>query len=319
MTRIVAITNFNAGRNRSRPDVIRRLTEDAGAECLDAEDLDSIRLAVREAMSRNAELLAINGGDGTVHGALTELMRLGTDLPDLAVVPGGTTNMTANDLNGNAPLESSLRRLAVQARLPAAERVRVARPLLKVEWPGATAQYGFFLGAGVVLDGMKHFREKVGSRGFRGELAAGVSVLRGLAGMARGEGAWIASHRTSLVSRQTSERFEDQVLVVATSLERLLLGMRPWWGSAEGPIHLTSIRRRPKAIVRRLRSLLTGRPHPRMSAAEGYFSENVTGFDMFADGRFALDGEIFTPSSGDAVSVDATPPVSFLDLREPRP
>ncbi len=317
MTRLVVITNFNAGRNRSRPEVIRRLTRDTGGECLLAEDLDSIRRATREAVEKGAEILAVNGGDGTVHGALTELMRLDTDPPDLAVVPGGTTNMTANDLNDNGPLEASLRRLAEQSRLPAHERVHVDRPLLEVTRQGSAAQYGFFLGAGVILDGMEHFRRKVGSRGLRGELAAGISVLRGLAGMASGEGAWVASHRTAFVQRRGARRHDDQVLLIATSLERLLLGMRPWWGSDDGPIHLTSIRRRPRAVLRRIRSLLFGRPHPRMTESEGYFSENTDGFDLYADGRFALDVEVFSVEPGEAVSVRATRPMRFLRLDQP--
>lgn len=314
MTRLVIITNFNAGRNKSRPALIQRLTQETGGEWVSAEDLESIRRATREAVEKGVEVLAVNGGDGTVHGALTELMRLGTELPDLAVIPGGTTNMTANDLNENGPLEDCLRRLGEQIQLPAERRLRVDRPLLKVSRQDSSAQYGFFLGAGVILDGMEHFRSKVGSRGLRGELAAGISVLRGLAGMARGEGAWVASHRTAFVHRESARRHDDQVLLIATSLERLLLGMRPWWGSEHKPVHLTSIRRRPRAVIRRMRSLLFGRPHPKMTEPEGYFSANVAGFDLFADGRFALDGEVFSVEPGESVSVEATRPVSFLKL-----
>jgi len=317
MTRVVLITNFNAGRNRSRPDVIRRLTRDVGGECLQAEDLESIRRATREAVSSGAEVLAVNGGDGTVHGALTELMRTGCDVPHVAVIPGGTTNMTANDLNSNAPLEGCLRRVAEQVRLPAESRRLVNRPLLKVSGPAFPPQYGFFLGAGVILDGMEHFRSKVGARGFRGELASGISVLRGLTGMARGEGAWVAAHRTSFRDHASELRRDNQVLLVATTLERLLLGMRPWWGDGGGPIHLTSIRRRPKGILRRARALLAGRRHPRLTEEQGYFSQDIAGFDLFADGRFALDGEVFAVDDGQSVQVKATAPMSFLDLGVP--
>jgi diacylglycerol kinase (ATP) len=316
MTRLVVITNFNAGRNRSRPDVIRRLTRDAGGHCLQAEDLESIRRATREAVQRGVDVLAVNGGDGTVHGALTEIMHLDTRLPDLAIIPGGTTNMTANDLNANAPLEGCLRQLAAQVQLSPESRARVRRPMLRVFREPQAAQYGFFLGAGIVLDGMAHFRKKVASHGLRGELAAGISLLRGLGGMARGEGAWVASHSMSFVEHDRKERHDDQVLLMATSLERLLLEMRPWWGQRPCPIHLTSVRRRPKAVMRRARGLLTGRPHPKMTSSEGYFSENVTAFDLYADGAFALDGEIFAVEPGEPVRVEATAPISFLNLQQ---
>ncbi len=314
MTRLVLIANENAGRNRSRPEVIRDLTRDIGATALEAGDLPSLRQATREAAAMGPEILAVNGGDGTVHGVLTELMRLDSPLPDLAIVPGGTTNMTANDLNANAPLESSLRRLGELSQLPPERRSRVGRPLLKVSGAGDGPQFGFFLGAGVVLDGMDHFRTKVGSHGLRGELAAGISLLRGLLGMAWGDDAWAAGRSAAFALDGEARSHERQVLLVATSLERLFLGMRPWWGESQGAIHLTSVRRRPKAVLRRAPALLSGRRHRKMSRSEGYFSSNVDAFDLYPDNGFALDGEVFRVDSGKSVRVEATASIPFLSL-----
>jgi diacylglycerol kinase (ATP) len=314
MTRLVLIANESAGRNRSRPDAIRGLTRDIGAATLEAGDLPSLRQAAREALGMRPEILAVNGGDGTVHGVLTEVMRMDLPLPDLAVIPGGTTNMTANDLNANAPLEFSLRRLGDLSQMPLERRNRVNRPLLKVSGAGDGPQYGFFLGAGVVLDGMDHFRKKVASHGLRGEFAAGLSLLRGLFGMARGDNAWIAGRSAAFSLDGEGVSHDRQFLLVATSLERLLLGMRPWWGDGQGAIHLTSVRRRPKALIRRAPALLSGRRHPRMSMPNGYFSSNVDAFDLYPDRGFALDGEIFPVSDGECVRVEATAPVSFLNL-----
>jgi len=317
MTRLVLIANENAGRNRSRPEVIRDLTRDIGATALEAGDLPSLRQATRDAVAMGPEILAVNGGDGTIHGVLTELMRMELPLPDLAMIPGGTTNMTANDLNANAPLESSLRRLGELSQLAPERRSRIGRPLLKVSGAGDGAQFGFFLGAGVVLDGMDHFRRKIGSHGLRGELAAGISLLRGLFGMARGDDAWIAGRSAAFALDGEARSHDRQVLLVATSLERLLLGMRPWWGEGDGAIHLTSVRRRPKALIRRATALLSGKRHPGLSESEGYFSTNVDAFDLYPDAGFALDGEIFRVPDGESVRVEATPPVPFLNLGVP--
>lgn len=319
MTRFVLIANESAGRVRSRPQAIRSVTRDIGATMLEAEDLPSLRQATREAMAMGADVLAVNGGDGTVHGVLTELMRMDAPLPDLAVIPGGTTNMTANDLNGNAALESALYRLGELVQLRSDLRDHVERPLLKVSGAGDGPQFGFFLGAGVVLDGMDHFRRKVGSHGLRGELAAGVSLLRGLFGMARGENTWTAGRSATFALEGESGSQDRQVLLVATSLERLLLGMKPWWGDGGGAIHLTSVRHKPRALIRRAPALLSGRSHPRMSVSEGYFSSNVDRFDLYPDRGFALDGEIFSVAEGESVRVEATPPVSFLNLGKTTP
>ncbi|UCC15086.1 MAG: hypothetical protein JSW21_03835 [Gammaproteobacteria bacterium] len=314
MTRLVVITNFQAGRNRTRPETIRGLLEAAGADILEASDLASIRAATRDAVARDPEILAVNGGDGTVHGVFTELMRATDRLPDLAVIPGGTTNMTANDLNANAPLEDSIRSLGIQTRRMAAHRRRVYRPFLRVTGVNDDPQYGFFLGAGVILDGMEHFRSKVGSLGLRGEVAAGISLLQGLAKLSRSGGESAEGHKTAFQVDGSQSPRSDQILVMATSLERMLLGLTPWWGTQTAPIHMTALRRKPRSLLRRAPALLRGRPHSKMSDGDGYYSENVTGFELRPDGAFALDGEIFAVGAEQPVRVVASDPVAFLRL-----
>jgi hypothetical protein len=53
-----------------------------------------------------------------------------------------------------------------------------------------------------------------------------------------------------------------------------------------------------------------------MSDEDGYYSENVAGFELKADGAFALDGEIFTVPAEQPIRVDATEPVPFLRLAD---
>ena len=313
MTRLVIITNFRAGRNKTRPELIRDLTRAAGGDYREVEDLPSIRQVTREIAEEGVDILGINGGDGTIHAALTELMHIGGGLPELAIIPGGTTNMTANDFNDNAPLEVTLRRLAEEAQAPPEMRRHVSRAMLRASAVGIEAQYGFFLGAGAILDGMEHFRDKVGSIGLRGELAAGISVIYGLAGLIRGDSAWTRSHDTTF-SIEGGATHAGQVLVIATTLERMLLGLRPWWGAGTGPIHLTGLRRSPQGVFRRAPAFLRGRADPALSVDNGYFSDNVASFALRPDSGFALDGEIFDCGIGEPVRVDATDPIRFLRL-----
>lgn len=312
MTRLIILTNFRSGRNKTRPEVIRELSRAAGGECREVDELGSFRRVTAQVMNDGVDILGINGGDGTVHAVLTELMGLGCELPELAIIPGGTTNMTANDLNDKAALEVTLHRLAEETAVSRNERRVVHRPMLRAEAEGISPQYGFCLSAGATLDGMEHFKEKVGSRGLRGELAAGISVLRGLAGLMRGESAW-TRRRDTTVSVAGAE-LHDQILVISTTLERMLLDFTPWWGKGTGPIHLTALRRKPEAIVRRAPAFLRGRGHPGFTLQNGYYSENVPRFELKPDSGFALDGEIFDPGPDVSVHVSATDPIRFLRL-----
>jgi hypothetical protein len=314
MTRLGIITNVQAGRNRTRLERIRELVRATGGESREVSDLESIRAATRALLDRDVDLLAVNGGDGTAQAVITELMRRESHLPDIGIVPGGTTNMSANDLNDSAPLEAALGALAEQADRPRPRRARVSRPLIRAQAPDSGAQYGLFLGAGLILEGMQHFRDHVGSKGLRGELAAGISLLRGLAGVARGRGPWHDSVRAN-VEFDAAPPWPEQILVLATTLERLLLGLRPWWGEQSAPIHLTALRRAPRSLLKLAPALMKGRRHPRMTSDNGYRSANVDAFRIRAPDGFALDGQVFDLAADQAVVVSATRPVEFLSLR----
>ncbi len=315
MTRLGIITNYHAGRNRKRPERIRALVCASGATEFDVTDLDSIRAATRQLSGQGVELLAVNGGDGTAHAVLTQLMRLDSKMPLVAVIAGGTTNLTANDLSGKLSPEQGLQRLVELLALPADQIRCVQRRLLKITVGDAKPQYGLFLGAGAVLRGMEHFRENVGARGLRGEMAAGFSLIRGLVGIFRRKSAWTRTHLADVRIAGSDAWREDRVLLIATTMKRLLLGIRPWWGEQNGAIHLTALRREPEAMLRMLPSLLRGRRHRLLTPSRGYRSDEVSGFELRSASGFALDGELFPLVASELVEVTVTNPVDFVDLR----
>lgn len=316
MSRLGIINNVSAGRTRARLDKTRELIAQCDAHVCDVSDLASIVAATHQLLDADTELLAVNGGDGTAQAVITEVQRRGDAHPQLAVLPGGTTNLTAHDLNGRLSLPAALRALAHQDRKPIAERSLTSRPLLAVRAGDAPTEFGFFLGAGAILAGMRHFRDHVGSRGLRDEVAAGLSLLRGLAGVAGGEHAW-SDHQTEVATAQDDAFRGRQNLVIATTLERLLLGLRPWWGKESHPVHLTALGHQPAGFLRVIPRILRGRAHTRATPERGYLSANVASFVLRAEEGFALDGQIFNPPAGADIRVTATRPFSFVCLGGP--
>jgi hypothetical protein len=314
MTRLGIITNPTSGRNRPMLERVRAWTTASGALAREVADLESIRTAAAVMREAQVDVLAVNGGDGTAQAVLTELWKTPGPRPQLALLPGGTTNMSAYDLNRCRDLDDALARLSEQSARPPAERRRVSRALVRVDVAGEPVQYGLFLAAGVILRGMRHFREFVGARGLRGELAGGISVLRGLAGVARGSGGWADTPGSTVTLAGGAGIWPDQILVVATTLRRLLLGFTPWWGDDDGPLRVTGLSRRPRSLLRLTPALLRGRAHARLTPANGYRSAAVSGLDLTGGGGFALDGEVFPLAHESAASVSVTEPVEFLSL-----
>ena len=313
MNSIGFLINPQAGRVRGRVAAVRAAATRVGV-CREATDLAGIGQAARELVESGAEILAINGGDGTVQGAITAVLGAGLALPELAIIPGGTTNMTANDFHGRLSMNAAMEAAIRAAGLPAVERARVRRPLIEAKLPSGERQVGLFLSAGATLTGMDHFRENVGSKGLRDELSAGISLVRGLIGLARGEDAWSQGPEIDYRLGPDEPWHDGQALVIATTLERLIMGLRPWWGSQPLPMHVTAIGHEPRRLLRRAPALLRGRGGAGLGPEEGYRSDNAGAIELRPGGAIGLDGEVFPVPAEEVVSAVATPPVSFLNL-----
>ena len=68
--------------------------------CLDVTDPMSVDAALRDLAGRGVDTVAISGGDGTVHAVLDTIFGNSPfpRRPLLAVLRGGTANMTARDI-----------------------------------------------------------------------------------------------------------------------------------------------------------------------------------------------------------------------------
>jgi diacylglycerol kinase (ATP) len=82
----------------------------------------------------------------------------------------------------------------------------------------------------------------------------------------------------------------EYAVLMATTLDRLLFGARPYWGPEPGAIHVTAIRAPIDRPFRSLIPLLRGRPGPRM-LQNGYVSHNADCVRMAFEGSFVLDGQ----------------------------
>src|SRR6476660_9047327 len=96
----------------------------------EVEDASQIGEAMRSIARVQPRVLAINGGDGTVQAALTELTNgghFGASPPPVAVLPSGKTNLIALDLGARGDPIQTLERLIELARTDDLAPYTVAR------------------------------------------------------------------------------------------------------------------------------------------------------------------------------------------------
>ncbi len=99
---VAVISNLNSRRNQRLAGPVRALLETRPDVIhIESRDLGELPAHLDALRGSGASHLAINGGDGTAQQTLTAMLNgTWTHPPTLAVLPGGTTNMTAHDLNG---------------------------------------------------------------------------------------------------------------------------------------------------------------------------------------------------------------------------
>ncbi len=267
---------------------------------------------------RGVDTVAISGGDGTVNAVLNTVFGRSPfpRLPLLAVLRGGTANMTARDIGMQGRQDRALRALIDCASRGGAGLTVVERPVMRID-PGAgrEAIYGMFFGAAAITQGIEYCKREVHALGLRGEIGPAVTMARFVIAMARGERAIVAPVPiTVAIDEEAPASFACEIVHV-TTLEQLVLGLRPFWGTEAAPLHYASVRAAPRHWVKALPGLLRGRPNRYITPANGYESRNAHRLRLGLDSHFFVDGEMFSPTAGSPLTFTDGGSAGFIKLR----
>ncbi|MFO1068684.1 MAG: diacylglycerol kinase family protein [Geminicoccaceae bacterium] len=293
---------------RDRPDVLHRLFDGSR----------TMTELLRELAGAGVTLLAINGGDGTIQAALTSLLedRPFAALPPVALVPGGMANMTAQDVGIRQRGAAGIGRLLAAMQTGGIDAAVVERHVLRVDGiDGRPAQRGMFFGAAGIYDVIDFCVSRIHKLGFKGEAAhaatmawlLGNGALRGL------EAVGIHGHDVGIAFAGEPLRQTRQLIVLATTLDRLVLGSRPFWNDADGDLRFTTIAHPASGLLRHARQLLFGgavrRLPPGMADSRGLDRVELT-----LDTPFTIDGEFFAVRPGGRLELTAPERVRFVRL-----
>jgi diacylglycerol kinase family enzyme len=277
--------------------------------CL-ARSPPEIEAGLREFAAAGVRCVVLNGGDGTVQAALTTLALRSpfAEPPRLLVLAGGTTNMSAYDLGSHG------KPAALLGALLAGRLTTTRRRVLGVREADGTTRCGFFLTAGGLPQAVREcraFRERSRLPGLGGALGTAAWIAGRLARLPVGR-APFAPLPLTLQTGDAPAVTREAFLLLATTLQHLAFGIRPWWSSAGGAIHVTTISRPARWLGLALPGLLRGRPPAFANSAAGYESRSTDAFTLTPGGGYALDGEDYFPPAGSALTVRSGPQFEFL-------
>lgn len=331
--RVVCISNVASQRG---VDQAAALTEALAAfpntQQLVTANVEQLHATLATAQLTAADLLVINGGDGSLQAVLSWFAaRYGSsaaaaashDSPIIAVLPGGSTNMSAYDINQHRRFDACLNGLVEQLTSSTAP-IALDRPVLRV----VDAQHtraGFFCGVGAIVQGIEYCHAQLYAAGAqRREFTAGLAMARAIWGVLRKQPPFSDSQPISLaafgpetVASQTPYKVlnpDSGVLMLAAStLQRLLVGARPHWGNEPGALRFTLVERDRRGLWFRLPGLLGIGRLPRPLAGAGYHSHNCHRLTLSMSGGYTIDGELFSPETNQ-ITLDAELVFRFLPL-----
>jgi hypothetical protein len=318
MTRVALISNPRSQRNKQRMPAMR----DAAARHADLlhVELDDVQATAEELCNlarKEIDLIVVSAGDGTVQKVLTELLN-GAQfprLPDVAVLPSGMTNLIAADVGLRGNPARSLQRLCGDEARSARTLERLVRPVLSMQrMPGEPPVHGMFLGAAGFYHGVMAARDEVHPLGVKHHMAAAAALALALGRLLigrRGPNMLLHGERMSVGFDEGPAHSADYLLFMATTLQRLILGVMPFWGEGVGELRHTRVEYPPQSLWRALVPALRGRPRPWMRTS-GYLSGRAAECRLSLDSPIVFDGEIFKPEPGVPVILRADRQVTFL-------
>jgi diacylglycerol kinase (ATP) len=259
--------------------------------------------------------LFISSGDGTIHAIMTELAerRPFANLPRLCLLPHGTTNLTAADL-GFRHRDVDAQASFIATLQPTDLR---QRPTLRVVNPkDGRPRHGMFLGTGAVSEATLYCQRAFNAKGVKGSWATFATLASTV-----GRSMFTAPNPDDLtrVDRPFPISLSadgkpicqgNQLLLLATTLEKLILGTKPFWGGHTAPLRATVVPYPVPNLARWLLPIMFGKEDRRVP--QGTVSVCGKVLEVASTGSFVIDGEFFDAPAEAPLRIETGPTFSFI-------
>jgi hypothetical protein len=299
--RLGVVFNGRAHRNRGAGSVPTGLPRNVSWAW--PHSLEELSDALCGFADDGVDLLAIDGGDGTVRDVLSLAHRcFPAGLPRIALIPSGKSNALAKDLG------IPRRWTVADVQRAAAGPRREWRTPIEIARKGMSGLLrGFLFGAGGFVRGTA-LAQTAHRCGIFGSLAVGMGlasvVWRTVFGGA--DSPLREGERMAMVLDDSKIVRLPSYLVLTTALERLPLGLKPF-GRERGGMKLLVVEAPPRRLLTTLPRLLSGSESAKL-ALNGYHRWDPTTVQL-APSSFILDGELF---EGGPLSIRRGAPVEFI-------
>lgn len=311
---VVNPLSFRAARGLA--EQAQAVAKAQGAEVVVVDGPAALTAAVDAILARRQQHVMVLAGDGTVRAVIDQLASLPTGawMPDLLVLPGGRTNLTAADLVPGASALTSLKRGLAAVADQRWDAAVVERATLCIEQSPAPARYGLWVGAALIDGAIRRTHDhRIGGNGAlrTGHLSTAISLLR--LGFLALRGRSGLSCPELQVDAGAVGRLQGPVsLLLATTLLHRRGLFDPYATRADGGMRLTAVSRHATGFYRLLPRLLTGRFSRSMDLGHGFLSGGCAQAEITGLAGYSLDGEAYDTDPARPVVIRRGPSLRFF-------
>ncbi len=313
------IVNPRSGGTNRKGLRLAEMLRDTDIDVTVLERFEALAPTLQRLAEAGRETLFISSGDGTVQEIQTRIAEddLFARFPTLCLLPHGSTNMTAADIGFSGRNLERQRALILTSGRGEAGGRRITRPTVRVDNPAdGRPRHGMFLGGGAIAEATLYCQRAFNRRGIRGGLAnaatLAVAVGRTLLGLGSGEGGrFDRPHPMSLRVEGELRHEGNQLAVLVTTLEKLILGSRPFWGGGESGMRVSIFGHPPpRFLLRWLPAVMYGGENRRLP--ENMHSYTAANLEIETPSGFILDGEAFMPPENAPLRISLGPEFTYL-------
>ena len=290
-----------------------------GVEVKVIERFETLPDMMDDFAARKIETLFISSGDGTVQAIQSDIAerKKFAKQPRLCLLPHGTTNMTAADLGFGIKNLSEQADFIIAAGGGAQPSDVRTRPTVRVVNPAdGIVRHGMFLGSGAAWQGTVFCQTDVHKTGLKGDWATFATLATALA-----KAAFLPSNPNDLsrIDRPYEMTISaggevkasgEQLMFLLSTLQKLILGVRPFWGGASGPMRTTIIPYPHPNPFRWTLPLMRGEEDRRVP--EGCLSFCADQVLVDTKCPFVIDGEFFDPPEDEPLRIETGPDFTYV-------
>jgi diacylglycerol kinase (ATP) len=309
MPGIGIIHNPFARGNLNRPGVAEKLRRILGDEgiVVETRNIAELPQIAEKFLQDGIEIIAVNGGDGTLHLTLSAFIKVYGDrpLPRLISLRGGTMNTMSTSLKlRGKTLE--ICRLAVEHYQRGEPFELMDQPLVRI-----ADKYGFMSGGGLATNFLEAYYSGTNTGPIEGVKVVGKCVVSALTGTDYAKKLFALAQADIVVDGETVP-FREFTAILGCSIVEIGLGFKPTPRAYDRPghFHFIATRISPLGVISRLHLLHQGKDiiHP------DFFSRVARQAEIRPKGKFryTIDGELY--DTEEPLTICAGPVVKVVKI-----